>query len=288
MSFAITGATGGLGRRVVESLLERGVRADEIVAGGRDAARLAELDALGVRTATVDYDQPSTIAAALAGVDSVLLVSGNEPGARVAQHAAVIDAAVAAGVSRFAYTSILRADTTTNVLAPDHVATEALIASSGLTATILRNGWYSDGYVARVRDGIRDGRIPAAAGDGTVASAPRDEFGEAAAAALLDPAAAGRVFELCGDDDWGFDDLAAIASLHAGTAVVYDALTPEARHAQLIDAGVAEALAGFLVRLETDIADGVLAGGPRDLSALLGRATTPIAQTVADGLPAGS
>ena len=285
MSIAITGATGGLGRRVVEVLLERGVAAGDVVACGRNPQQLAELAALGVRATAIDYDRPETLAAAFDGVEQVLLVSGNVPGARVAQHSNVIDAARAAGVARILYTSILRADTTTNVLAPDHVATEALIRDSGLTATILRNGWYADGYAGQVRDAIRDGALSAAAGDGVVASAPRAEYAEAAAAALLDPASAGRVYELCGDEEWGYADLAAIASLHAGRDIPYRAVSADERLEQLTAAGLDEGLAGFLVRLETDVADGVLASeGSHDLSALLGRPTTPIAQTVAAGL----
>lgn len=132
MTILVTGATGQLGRLVIDSLLERGAEPSSIVAGVRDLTKASDIAARGVRTAVVDYDRADTIAVALEGVDSVLLISGSEVGRRTAQHQAVIDAAKAAGVGKLVYTSAPKAPTSDLVLAPEHKATEELIAASGI------------------------------------------------------------------------------------------------------------------------------------------------------------
>ncbi|MDQ0726335.1 uncharacterized protein YbjT (DUF2867 family) [Microbacterium sp. W4I20] len=158
MTILVTGATGNLGRLIIASLLERGADPQSIVAGARDVAKAADL---GVRVAHLDYTQPATVAAALDGVDSVVLVSGSEVGQRVAQHQAVIDAAKAAGVSKFVYTSAPKATTSDLVLAPEHKATEELIAAAGLPAVILRNNWYTENYAADLSRAAETGVVSA-------------------------------------------------------------------------------------------------------------------------------
>src|SRR5215210_4656255 len=111
MTIAVTGATGHLGRLVVDELLARGTGPGDVVAIVRDPVRATDLADRGVQVRLGDYDRPDTLVPALAGVDTLLLVSGNEVGRRVAQHRAVVDAAVSTGVQRLAYTSIVRADT---------------------------------------------------------------------------------------------------------------------------------------------------------------------------------
>ena len=129
MTILVTGATGHLGRLIIDSLIERGTAPEQIVAGVRDVAKATELSDRGVTVAVVDYDRPETLTTALDGVDSVMLVSGSEVGRRVAQHQAVIDAAAQAGVTKFVYTSAPKAPTSDLVLAPEHKATEELIAA---------------------------------------------------------------------------------------------------------------------------------------------------------------
>jgi len=148
MTILITGATGNLGRLIISSLIERGADPQTIVAGARDVAKGADL---GVRVVHLDYTDPASIADALDGVDTVALVSGSEVGQRVAQHRAVIDAAKDAGVSKLVYTSAPKATTSDLVLAPEHKATEELIAASGIPAVILRNNWYTENYAADLR-----------------------------------------------------------------------------------------------------------------------------------------
>ncbi|SDF87786.1 NAD(P)H dehydrogenase (quinone) [Cellulosimicrobium cellulans] len=280
MSIAVTGASGHLGRLVVESLLARGADASQVVALARTTAKVADLADRGVEVREADYAQPETLAPALAGVDVLVLVSGSEVGQRVEQHRNVVDAAQAAGVARVVYTSAPHATTSALVLAPEHKATEELLAASGLATTVLRNNWYTENYVGDVLAARESGEIVASVGDGRVASASRADFAEAAAVVALaareDASAhAGAVYELSGDVAWTYDDLAAAAAEVLGRPVVYRRVSPDEHRALLLGAGLDEGTAGFVVALDGNIRDGLLAEVTEDLRRLLGRPTTP-------------
>ena len=278
MSYVVTGATGQLGRLVVSALLERGAAASDIVATGRKLESLADL---GVSTAVLDYNDPATIAAALKPGDVLLLVSSSEVGKRVPQHVAVIDAAKAAGVARIIYTSAPAATTTALVLAPEHKATEEALVASGVPFTILRNGWYTENYAAQLAEGRDTGSISLSVGDGRVASASRKDFADAAAVALLDDSLAGQVLELSGDYAWTFDELAAAIAGIVGREVTYTRLSPDEHTAALTGAGLDAGTAGFVVALDGNIRDGLLAVTTGDLSRIIGRPTTPLAEGLA-------
>lgn len=281
MSVVVTGATGPFGRHVVDSLLAAGFSADQIVAGGRRTEALTDLpDA--VRVVPLDYDRPETLAAAFAGADTVLLVSGSEVGQRVRQHGNVIDAAKAAGLRRVVYTSAPHVDTADLVLAPEHKATEALLQASGLVWTILRNNWYTENYVSTLRQAEATGEVVASAGDGRVASASRTDFAEAAAVVLRTDGHDHVTYELSGDVAWTNDDLAAAIAEIIGRPVAYHPASPEEHLEILLGAGLDEATAGSVVALDGNIRDGALADATDQLSGLLGRPTTPLA----DGLRA--
>ncbi|MBT0993829.1 SDR family oxidoreductase [Cellulomonas sp. DKR-3] len=286
MSVVVTGATGHLGRLVVEGLLAAGVAPGEIVAGGRRTERIADLAERGVRVVTLDYGQPGTLGAAFAGADTVLLVSGSEVGQRVAQHTAAIEAARAAGVRRVVYTSAPHADTTALVLAPEHRATEELLAASGLVVTVLRNNWYTENYVAALQQAAETGEVVASVGDGRVASATRADFAAGAVAVLVGPGADGRydgrTLELSGDVAWTHDELAGAAAEVLGRPVTFRRVTPDEQRAALLAAGLDEGTAGFVVALDQNIAAGDLADATDTLRTLLGRPTTPLV----DGLRA--
>lgn len=277
---AVTGATGHLGRLVVESLLERGTAADQVVAAVRTPAKAADLAARGVVVREADYSRPETLEAAFEGVDTLLLVSSSEVGQRVPQHVAVIDAAKAAGVGRVVYTSVLHADTSSLVLAPDHKATEEHLAQSGLATTILRNSWYIENYVQSVQQARETGEILASVGDGRIASATRAEYAEAAAVVLLDEAHAGKVYELTGDVAWTHDELAAAASEVLGREVSYHRVSSEEHAAVLAGFGLDEGTVGFVVALDGNIRDGQLAAVTDDLSTLLGRPTLGLVESL--------
>src|SRR4051812_40723989 len=186
MTIAVTGVTGLLGRLVVQELLDRGTEPADLVAVARDPARAADLAERGVQVRLGDYDRPDTLGTALTGVDTLLLVSGNEVGRRAQQHRAVVDAAVAAGVRRLAYTSITRADTTSMLLAAEHRETEELVRASGLLYTMLRNSWYVENYTSQIPTYLRQGTVVGSADDGRVSAATRRDYAAAAAAVLVE------------------------------------------------------------------------------------------------------
>jgi NAD(P)H dehydrogenase (quinone) len=282
MSIVVTGATGHLGRLIVEALLRDGTPPGDIVAAGRSTGKLDDLVARGVRVARIDFSEPDTLDAAFAGASTVMLVSASEPGQRFAQHKAAIDAAKAAGVSRIVYTSAPAATTSALVLAPEHKATEEYLVDSGVPFTILRNGWYTENYTGAARQAIASGTLASSTGAGTVSSASRKDYADAAAAVLVDDSHAGQTYELSGDSAWDFAELAAAITEISGTPVALAALTPEEHRAALLGAGLDEGSAGFVVALDGNIRDGLLGHTPGDLSRLIGRPTTPLR----DGLAA--
>jgi NAD(P)H dehydrogenase (quinone) len=282
MTIAVTGASGQLGRLVVESLLAREVAPGDVVAAARTMSAVAELADRGVIVREAHYDRPETLRDAFAGVEVLVLVSGSEVGRRTEQHGNVVEAARAAGVSRVVYTSAPHATTSALVLAPEHKATEELLAASGLSATVLRNNWYTENYVADVERARETGEIVASVGDGRVASASRADFAAAAAVVAIDARRDGAhddaVYELGGDVAWSYDDLASAAADVLERPVAHRRVTPEQHRELLLSAGLDEGAAGFVVALDRNIRDGLLADVTGDLSRLLGRPTTPLFQ----------
>ncbi|OWU85072.1 NmrA family transcriptional regulator [Oceanicola sp. 22II-s10i] len=280
MTIAVTGATGQLGRQVVGKLKQAGVVP---VALARDPSKAADL---GVETRLADYDRPETLTPALAGVDTLLLISSSEVGKRAAQHAAVIDAAVAAGVGHIVYTSILNAPDNPISLAAEHRATEAALAASGLTTTILRNGWYSENYAASLPAAVANGAVIGSAGEGLISGAAREDFADAAVAVLTGSGHEGKVYELAGDAAFRLSDLAAEASLQTGKDIGYVDMPAQDYAAVLekigLDGGLAAAIAGW----DVDAAGGALYSSDRTLSTLIGRPTTPLPQVVKAALAA--
>ena len=268
-TFAVTAASGQLGRLAVEALLERGVAPADVVAVVRTPAKVADLAARGVRVRTGDYSDPASLVGAFDGVDRVLLISGSEPGGRVAQHTNVIEAARAAGVQRIAYTSLLRADTSGNPLAAEHKGTEEVLAASGVPFTLLRNGWYLENHTAQLGRYLQTGEILGAGHDGRISAAARADYAAAAATALLQEEPAGTC-EL-GGDSFTLAELAAAVTRVTGTPVVYRDLSTGDYAAALAQAGLDEGTAGFVAALDASIAAGDLESTSSDLATLVGR-----------------
>ncbi|NYE27012.1 SDR family oxidoreductase [Pigmentiphaga litoralis] len=276
MTIAVTGATGELGRLVIDRLKQR-VPANEIVALVRDVHRAGTL---GVEARAADYTQPDALEAALAGVDTLLLISSSEIGQRVAQHTNVINAAKKAGVRRVVYTSLLHADTSTLSLAPEHVDTEKALQASGLTHTILRNGWYTENYMGAVGSALGLGTLYSSAADGRIASASRADYADAAVAVLTGQGHEGKTYELAGDTAYTLAELAAEISSQSGKSIGYQSI-PEADYAAaLTKAGVPEGFAAVLASWDVAASQGALFDDSRVLSALIGHPTTPLAQSV--------
>jgi NAD(P)H dehydrogenase (quinone) len=276
MTLLVTGASGHLGRLVVEALLERGTPAADIVAIARNPESVADLADRGVVVRPADYTDPASLDAAFVGVDRLLLVSGSEVGQRVAQHANVIDAAKRAGVGFVAYTSITRADTSDLALAAEHRVTEELLTASGLPHALLRNSWYLENYTGQLPTVLEHGAVLGAAGEGRVSAATRADYADAAAVALAGDGQGheGAVYELGGDEAFTLGELAGTVGRVTGREVVYRDLSVPDYTAALVAAGLPEGYAGVLADSDRGIAEGALFTDTADLSRLIGRPTT--------------
>jgi NAD(P)H dehydrogenase (quinone) len=284
-TIVVTGATGHLGRLVLEELLRIAPKA-RLVGTARNADAAKDLAARGVEIRTADYTRPASLATALAGADKVLLISANEVGQRVAQHRNVVDAAKAAGVKLLGYTSILRADTSPMGLAVEHLATEKYIRASGVPFVFLRNGWYTENYTGSIAAAVQHGVILGAAQNGRISAAARADYAAAAAVVLAADvkSQAGKIYELAGDDAFTMTEYATEVSRLAGKSVVYQNM-PEAEYKGALQGfGLPEPVAGMLAESDAKAAGGSLYDASKALSRLIGRATTPLATTVAAAL----
>lgn len=281
---ALTGATGQLGQLVVKHLLTR-VAPSTVVAVVRDAAKAKDLAAAGIQVRVAAYGDETALTKAFAGVSSVLLISSSEVGQRVPQHLSVVEAAKAAGVGRFIYTSVLKADRSPLSLAPEHMATETAVRASGLPFVILRNGWYTENYTAGLGAALAHGVLLGSAGDGRLSLAPRDDYALAAAIVLAGGGETGRVYELAGDTACTLTEFAAELSRQAGRTIPYQNL-PEAEYSGiLVGAGLPGWLASGLASWDVAASKGALYDASGDLSRLIGRPTTPLATVMAAALP---
>jgi NAD(P)H dehydrogenase (quinone) len=283
MSVVITGATGHLGRLVVESLLERGLPADQIVATGRRTEKLADLADRGVVVRRADYTDSGSLKEAFQGADQVLLVSSSEVGQRYAQHVNAVDAARAAGVGLIAYTSITRADTSGMALAAEHKATEEYIRESGVPYVLLRNNWYLENYTDQLPVVLEHQALLGSAGEGRVSAASRADLAAAAATVLATDGHQGQVYELAGDA-FTLPEAAAVISEVSGQQVGYVDLPAEKYTEVLVGAGVPQPFAEVLADSDLGIARGDLDEPADDLSRLIGRPATSLRDAVTAAL----
>jgi NAD(P)H dehydrogenase (quinone) len=286
MPLLITGATGHLGRLVVEQLLAAGVPAGDITATGRATDKIKDLADQGVQVRAVDFGDPAAVRAAVAGADRVLLVSAMEPGGRVALHRNVIDAAREAGTGLVAYTSIVNAGTTTIRLAADHQATEQLLRDSGVPYVLLRNSWYHENYTDRLPAFLAQGAIPGSAGQGRISAAARADYAAAAVRALTTDGHAGQAYELGSDEPFTLAQLAAEISAQSGKEVRYVDL-PEAGYAKALkEHGVPGLMADMIAETDAAAAHGTLHTASGDLTTLTGRPATTLSAAVSAALGA--
>jgi len=276
---AITGATGHLGQLTLTELLKT-VPASQLVAIVRNPAKAEALAQQGVIVRQAEYGDRAALTAALEGVDKLLLISSSEVGQRAVQHRNVIDAAKAAGIKFIAYTSLLHADRSPLGLHVEHVDTEQYLATSGIPYALLRNGWYSENYLASAPAALEHGVFIGSAGEGKIASATRSDYAAAAAKVMSSEGHAGKVYELAGDEAWTLSELAAALSKQSGKPVVYQNLSEADFAAALIGAGLPEAFANLLADSDAGAAKGGLFDDSRTLSTLIGRPTTPIHDSI--------
>ncbi|WP_132993011.1 NAD(P)H-binding protein [Gordonia zhaorongruii] len=278
-TYAVTGATGGLGGAAVQALIARGAKPADIVAVVRDESKAGGLRDAGVSIRIADYESADALVAALDGVDRLLLVSSPEVGRRLPQHRNVVDAAKSAGVRLIAYTSLLAADSSPLMLAEEHTATEGYLAEAGIDHVLLRNGWYSENYAASAPAAIDGGVFHGAAGAAKVAPAARADFADAAAAALLNPTP-GAVYELAGSEHMTYDDIAATFAEVSGEPVRYQSVSREDYAAALTAAGMPEAAVAVISDSDAGAAQGALDSASTDLQDLRGAKSTPFVDVI--------
>lgn len=280
---AVTGATGHLGRLVMEQLLQK-VPADQLIAAVRSPEKARDLAARGVQVRKADYDAPETLEPAFRGADKLLLISANEIGKRERQHESAIRAAKKAGVGLLVYTSILRADTSSISLAAEHFATEQAIREAGIPFVILRNGWYLENYTENLGPALQHGVLLGAAKDGRIAAAARADYAAAAVAVLTSAGHEGKVYELAGDTSFTMAELAAEVARQSGKPVTYQDMPAEKYAETLRGFGLSGPIADMLASADAGIARGDLDDRGGELRRLIGRPTTPLARAVEDAL----
>ncbi len=283
--FAITGASGQLGRLVISQLLKT-VPASQLIAIVRKPSSVADLAAQGVQVRQADYNDSAAMQAALQGVQRLLLISSSEIGQREAQHRNVIQAAKATGVQLIAYTSLLHADRSPLALAQEHVATEQILRDSGITHAILRNGWYTENYLGSLPVVLQHGAVLGASGEGRISSASRADYAAAAAAVLQDANAGGKVLELAGDTSYSLGELAAEIAAQSGKPVQFQNMPTAAYQAALESFGLPAGFAALLADSDEGASKGGLFDDSHTLSQLIGRSTTSMAASVAEALAA--
>ena len=276
MKIAITGATGQLGRLVIEKLLAK-VPAADLVGLVRSPSKATDL---GIAVREADYSQPQTLETALQGIDTLLLISSSEVGQRAVQHRNVIAAAPKAGVGRIVYTSLLRADASPLSLAAEHADTEAQLKASGIPNTILRNGWYTENYTGSVPGAVAAGAFIGSAGSGRIASAPRADYADAAVTVLTTPGHDGQTYELAGDQAYTLAELAAEISRQTGKDIPYRNLPAADYAAALQGFGLPDWLAQAYAGWDVDASNGALFDDHKQLSKLIARPTTPLSKAV--------
>lgn len=280
MRIAVTGATGSLGGHVVDSLLNKGVAASDIVAIVRNEEKAADLKARGIALGVATFEDEAALTAALEGVDRLVFISGSEVGQRVAQHTNVINAAKAAGVTFIAYTSLLNLDTSKLALAPEHIATEKLLAESGIDHALLRNGWYWENYESSIGAAKATGKVFGAAEGARVSAAARKDYAEAAAVVITSDNQAGKVYELAGVPALTYPEIAAGIGEVIGSEAEYVNLSVEEYQNALEQAGVPAEFAALLAGMDPIIAEGALYSDSTDLQDLIGRPSTSIVEAL--------
>lgn len=280
---AVTGATGQLGELVVQNLVNA-VPPSQVVALVRNPSKAEGLIKLGVQVRKADYTDAASWASALEGVKSLLLISSNEVGQREAQHRTVIEAAKRAGVQQLAYTSILRADREEIGLGVEHLATEKAILASGIPYTFLRNGWYLENQTGNLGSALEQGAILGAADQGRFSAATREDYALAAVKVLSTQGHANKIYEFAGDQSYTIADLAAEVSKQSGKQVVYANKSYAEYKQLLLGFGLPEVIAEMLANSDASAAKGALESQSKDLSNLIGRATTPMAVAVTRAL----
>jgi NAD(P)H dehydrogenase (quinone) len=276
----VTGASGHLGRRVVELLLEK--QAGKIVAATRTPEKLADFAERGVIVRHADFDNYDSLENAFAGVDRLLIISTDvvgEPGRRISQHVNAVKAAEQAGVKHVVYTSLTNPEPGSPVLlAVDHHATEQALTESSLGWTLLRNNVYADMLIGSIQRAIQMGTLFSAGGDGKTGYVTREDCARAAAAALAEPFEGRRTLDITGPEAVSQYDLAAIASEISGRKITYVPLEVETLVQNMVSAGLPRPIAEAYASFDAGIAAGTLDVVSDAVEALTGQKPTSVCE----------
>jgi NAD(P)H dehydrogenase (quinone) len=275
----VTGASGHLGRRVVEVLLDA---ERTVIAATRSPEKLSTFAARGAEVRRADLDNPASLDRAFTGADRLLLISTDAPGRRLPQHASAIGAAVRAGVKHVVYTSLSSAEKWQAPFGREHADTEQALRDSGLGWTVLRNNLYSDYLVPKLSSAIAAGQLVAAAGDGRAGYVTRADCAGAAAAALASPDFDGRTIDVTGPAAVSHAELAAIAGDVSRNRVTYVSKPPEEVRGSLLAAGVGKEQADVLVAIDVAVANGLFDSATGSVEELIDRPPVSVAEFLAE------
>ncbi|MCA1322119.1 SDR family oxidoreductase [Bacillus tianshenii] len=279
MKMLVTGATGKLGSKIVETLLKK-VPGNQLAVSVRNPEKAEGLRARGVDVRKGDFDYPETLDAAFAGVDRLLIISADgENETRIRQHANAIAAAERAGVKFIAYTSIANAKESENFLAPTHKTTEEAIIKTGIPYSFLRNNWYLENEISSIQGVLAGAPWVTSAGNGKVGWALQQDYAEAAVAVLTGNGHENTIYELSGKLLTQEEFVSALGIVLGKEVPVLQ--VDDNTYADIMKgAGVPDFLIPFLVEIQTGIREGTLEVESNDFEKLLGRSATPIS----DGL----
>ncbi|MEI3851233.1 MULTISPECIES: SDR family oxidoreductase [Ensifer] len=271
----VTGATGQLGKLVLDQLLGSGVEPARIIATSRDTAKLADYTAKGVQARVADFDDPASLDKAFAGADRILIISTDaldQPGKRLKQHLAAVAAAKKAGAKHILYTSMPSPETSVIPFAPDHLGTENAIKATGIPYTILRNGWYMENLFMALPHALETGQWYSSSGEGRLAHIARADAAKAAAAALASAVNESRTYTLTGGELRSTDEIAALVAKATGKPLEVVQISDEALAGGLKSAGLPDFIIPIVVSFDANTRDGHINMVTNDVTTLTGTA----------------
>lgn len=280
----VTGASGQLGRLVLDSLLAAGKAPASIIATTRDTAKLADYAAKGVTVRAADFDDPVSLDAAFAGAATVLIISTDaldQPGKRLAQHKAAVAAAQKAGAKHILYTSMPQPDDSLVTFAPDHLGTEEAIKATGIPYTILRDGWYAENLFMSLPHALETGSWYTSTGEGKIAHITRADTAAAIAGAALKAGSESKTYTLTGTKSRTAEEIAAVVSAATGKPLKVVHVTDAQLAEGLKGAGLPEGFIPTIVSFDANTREGKIASVTNDAETLSGRKPTSFEDFVA-------
>ncbi len=277
----ITGANGQLGRLIVEEVLRRAPDAP-LAVSVRDPEAAADLSARGVDVRRGDYHDLASMRAAFTGVDRLLLMPTPtpDPDARVAEMLPVAQAAADAGVKHIVYPGAAEVEGLDFPLLSAHTRVFEGIEATGVPATHLRHGIYTEIIAGDVAGAIAAGELAAPVGDARVAPVLRTDLAAAIATVLLEDGHEGKVYDLTGQDAVTWTDLAALASERAGKPIAYRPIDDTEAEARMTAAGLPAAFIPAMLGFYAAYRVGWSGTPSGDIERLAGRPATPTLQAI--------